>query len=327
MLLKAKLSNFLILFLSCPLIRALDSVQTVSQFGLGVWVENLAVRHNGQILAASLDPTLYQVDPADGSRTVVMEFPSPITGIAGITETLTDVFYVAVGNISNRTISAQPGTMSVWEVDLNQWNQGLGNDQFSRKIADFPEAEMLDGMTTLSAAEGIILITDPIGGAIWSMNVHTGARNKIQYPFMNPVDGQIPALGINGIKYAGGYLYCTSTDQQLFVRLAINAAGEPTGNPITIASEFGKPDDFALDNAGNAYVAVNANSLVLIKPNGDYMTLAGGNTTTELAGITGAQFGRTTYDQNTLFVSITGGSSNYFSGNFLLPGGISKVST
>ena len=325
MLLKFKSSDLLLLSVSCLLTWALDTVQTVSQFGLGYWVEDLAVRPNGQILAASLEPSLYQVDPLGGPPTTVLTFPPPITGIAGITETLPDVFYLAVGNISNRTISASPGTMSVWEVDLNKWYQDAEPDQFSKSVAEFPEAAMLDGMTTLNASEGLILITDPIGGAIWSLNVLTGAKTEYQYPFMKPLEGHIPALGINGIKYRDGYLYCTSTDQQLFVRLAFDAAGKPSGNPITIASGFGQPDDFALDGSGNAYVAVNADSLILIKPNGDYMTLAGGNTTTELAGITGAQFGRTPYDQNILYVSTTGGSSGYLTGDYQGPGGISKV--
>ncbi|KAJ5974817.1 hypothetical protein N7481_008524 [Penicillium waksmanii] len=325
MFFKSFSSYLLVLSLPYPLIWALDPVQSVSEIGLGIWVENLAVRYTGQILAASLEPSLYQIDPAGGPPTVLMNFPPPITGIAGITETLPDVFYLAVGNISNRTISASPGTMSVWEVDLNQWHPDLDPKYFARKVVDFPEATMLDGMTTLNAIEGLILITDPVGGAIWSLNVETGAKQNIQLPFMKSLDGHIPALGVNGIKYADGALYCTSTDQQLFVRLPIDALGVPTGSPITIASGFGQPDDFALDEANNAYVAVNANSLVLIQPNGDFRTLAGGDSSTALAGITGAKFGRNKHDQKILYVSKTGGSSSYFTGNFLVPGGISKV--
>lgn len=64
----------------------------------------------------------------------------------------------------------------------------------------------------------------------------------------------------------------------------------------------------------------HADSLLLNKPNGEHITLAGANTTTDLAGINGAQFGRTVFDQNTSVLSTTGGSSDFLSGDFVLPG-------
>lgn len=202
-----------------------------------------------------------------------------------------------------------------------------GKPTLVREIAKFPTAEYLDGMTTVNAASGLVEISDPGLGVVWSLNVNSGATSEIlSLSDMKSIAGDIPQLGVNGVHYTNGDLYYTSTDQQLFVRLPVSSiTGGAFGNPSVIASNFGQPDDFALDNVDNAYVAVNATALGFIQPNGAVTVLAGGPNTNTLPGITSAKFGRTPSDSEVLYIGATGGSFQYPTGDFTTPGALLKI--
>ena len=196
-----------------------------------------------------------------------------------------------------------------------------------KEIAKFPNAGYLDGMTTLNSASGLLEISDPALGLVWSLDVVNGAMSEaVNLPDMKSIAGNIPQLGVNGLHYTSGDLYYTSTDQQLFVSLSISpSTGAASGNPSVIASGFGMPDDFALDNVHNAYVAVNATALSFIQPDGLVTVLAGGPNNNTLPGITSAKFGRTLFDNEVLYIGTTGGSFQYPSGDFTTPGAILKI--
>jgi hypothetical protein len=89
-------------------------LRDVWQFPNGTFVENLAVRSNGQILATLLSvPELYQVDPIGGRHPqLIHRFPM-VTGLTGITEVEKDVFVVIAGNWSLKTFASTPGLYSM----------------------------------------------------------------------------------------------------------------------------------------------------------------------------------------------------------------------
>ena len=303
-------------------------VQVVSNIGLGVWIENIAVRVSGPILGVGLTPNLFQVNPLGDTKAVIVHtFPSPVTALLGLTEVTPDVFYVAAGNVTNTTVQVTPNTLSVWQVVMAGFTTQNGLSTPIRKIADFPDAGILDSMTTLNAAQGLVLIGDNYKGQVWLLNVYTGAKSVLlNMADMAPVAGDIPFIGINGIKYVNGNLYFTNTDQQLFVRLPLSTSGVVTGSAVVVNSAFGRPDDFTLDGVNNAFVALNSNSIGLLQPNGKATVLAGGSTSTALPGVTGAKFGRTATDSKVLYMGTTGGSYIYATTrNFTVPGGISKI--
>ena len=295
-------------------------VSTVVSYGLGAWVENFGVRASGKLLTVeNTSPILRQVNPLDNTAPVTV-YTFPVTSLLGITETRLDVFYVVAGNVSATTLAPIKGSFSVWEVDMGAFD-ATGKPSTVRKVADFPDATLLDGMTTVNADTGLILISDTEGGLIWSLNVNTGKIAQIlNLPNMKSVAGDIPAIGVNGLHYTNGILYYTSTDQQLLVRLAINSDGSAAGSPFTIAHNFGQPDDFGFDGVMNAYVAVNSTALALIQPNGAVTVLA-----SPLPGVTAAKFGRTPADSEILYLSTTGGSLGYATGTFTQPGGVLKI--
>lgn len=67
-------------------------VQILQEFPLGSWVENMAIRSNGQLLVTMLTvPDLYLIDPFTKDIALVASFPEVI-GLAAITEVTPDVF-------------------------------------------------------------------------------------------------------------------------------------------------------------------------------------------------------------------------------------------
>lgn len=301
-------------------------VHTVVDFGLGFWIENIRVRATGEILAVGpFSPTLYQVDPSLATPTKVAVHTFPVGGLVGITETTPDVFYVVTGNFSN-TLTPVPGSYAVWQVNMLGFST-TKKPALVTRVTSFPSAQELNGMTTVNSQLGLVEISDPALGLVWSLNVHTGAQSQvINLPNMKSIVGSTPTLGVNGIHYTNNTLYYTSTDQQLFVSLPISPLrGAATGGPRVIAGGFGRLDDFDLDDVANAYIAVNSTVLSFVQPNGQVRTLAGGGSSTAVSGITGAKFGRTSSDRKVLYMGTTGGSYQYVTGNFTSPGAILKM--
>lgn len=91
------------------------SITTVYQFPSPTWLENLAIRLNGETLVTVVNPAdLYIVDPRRTPATATLLYSFPDANAAsGITEITPEVFVVAAGNYSLATLAATPGSWSV----------------------------------------------------------------------------------------------------------------------------------------------------------------------------------------------------------------------
>ncbi|KAK7216619.1 hypothetical protein V2G26_004622 [Clonostachys chloroleuca] len=70
--------------------------RVVHQFPAPSWIENLAVRSNGQVLVTFISaPEVYLVDPSEPAKTVLIHKFSNVTAMSGIVEVENDKFYVA----------------------------------------------------------------------------------------------------------------------------------------------------------------------------------------------------------------------------------------
>jgi len=284
----------------------------IHQFPNGTWVENLAIRQNGQILVTVLSaPELYQVDPfhTNSPPTLIHRFPGAM-GLLGIVELQRDVFYVIAGNLSVVTLSTINGSYSVWKVEMGSGKVLDGTidpPAIVSKVVDIPEGVLLNGMAVLNKSRGLVVIGDAGAGQVFTLDVETGKYSKtIDDPTTKPT----PALqlGINGLKVRDGYLYYTSSAQAVFNRIPINGAdGSPAGPAEAVATSiFG--DDFSFDPAGNAYIAQNPlNTVSKVTGGGVVSIVAGSLNSTEVAGATATGFGRTPNDRSVLYVTTTGG--------------------
>src|SRR5690242_1041675 len=299
-----------------------SDVHTVHQFDRGTWVENVAIRDNGNLLVTLTDrPELHEIHPFNTASTMLVHSFAGYKSLLGITEARTGVFAVVVGNYSVSTGLVDPGAWSVWEVDYTAQAAPAIS-----KIVDLPDAGLLNGMTTLNKDNGIILVSDSVNGEVYRVDTLRGehALALKHELFLPPVNAAIP-IGINGIKYKEGSLYFVNTFGTSFGMVQIDPVyGKALGEPIIISNTtFG--DDFALGK-GSAFVAVNQkNTLVRVVADGTQVPVAGGTNSTLLPGLTSAAFGRTRDDDNVIYITTSGGISNPVNGVYTEGGKVVAV--
>ena len=313
-------------------IRAAKSPPTLTSihsFTPGTWLENLAVRANGQILATLLTtPQVYQVDPnpsAAHPSTLVHTFPDYL-GCLGIAELGSDIFYVVTGNFSISAVTSTPGSYSVWKLNMAGFTAG-GAPTTATKVADFPQSVFLNGMTTLQNGAGnTLLIADSGAGAVWSLNVKTGAVDKIiTDPLMAPTSGATLPVGINGLKVRDQSLYFSNTDQALIGKVDLNADGSAKGPAVTVVGNAPGADDFQFDPRGDIFIAGdNAVRFHGVSDGSSGPPLVVTNSSL-VVGSTAAEFGRLHGDLGSVYVTTNGGQAQYFSPQFTNPGRIVKV--
>lgn len=300
--------------------KANISTSPTWDFPLWTWVENLAVRSNGQILATVLqpDPTLWQIDPLKTQKQG--QKPTPIhswpdkTALLGIGEIEPDAFAVVAADVTLVPEVAQTSA-EIWRVDLREDSQEKPSVSL---IARIPEARFLNGLTVLpknpssddSDRGSTILVADSILGAVWAVDPRSGSYAPIiqDSTMMGPLPNGGPgggSLGINGLHVFGGYLYFSNTSRRTFVRVPIDGAtGKPRG-PFEIVANLTdvQPDDFALDREGNAYIA-GSDKVTRVSPDGEVSVVTDASA---VFGCTSAAWGRSLSDSSTLYVTAHGG--------------------
>ena len=316
-------------FVHCSIAARQDAATTPSvkvtdiwDFPLGTWVENLAIRSNGQILATLFNaPEVYQVDPTKKTpATLVHKFPNYL-GCRGINELKPDIFYISVGNLSATVRTGGVGSYSVWRLDMNGYRPG-GATPTAHKVADFPTSQYLNGMVPHSPSSTLLLIADSRVGVLFTLDVASGAvKEAIMDPLMAPTATGID-VGINGVKVRHGHLYFTNTDQALLAKEALNAQGGPAAKAKAIASNLTALDDFQFDCLGNQFIAGN-NELRYRPAAGGAVTVL--STSGLLNGSTAVQFGRLESDRKSAYVSTSGGKPQYVTKVYTTPGRIVRV--
>ena len=313
------LENFPITARQGAAAKSASTVTEIWNFPVGTWVENLTVRSNGQILCTLLNtPEVYQVDPTlKTPATLVYKF-SDYLGCLGITELGNDIFYLVVGNLSLATISTTPGSYSIWKLDMNGYKPGRNPPSVS-KVADFLESQFFNGITSFNDH---ILIADSDAGALFTLNVITGATDEaILDPLMAPTPtGEV--AGINGVKTRNGDLFFTNTDQTLFAEESINAQGDSTARAMTVTSGLTAADDFQFDLLGNQFFAGNDELRFRSVDGGAVRVLSNSGL---LNGSTAVEFGRLKSDSNSAYVSTNGGATQFETHTFTQPGRIVRV--
>lgn len=285
-------------------------VQIIHEFPHNTWVENLAVRSNGKVLVTLVtSPDLYQIDPfAPNSAPILVHHFSDYVSLSGITETTTDIFYVVCSKTSSTTKPIPTDAYDIYEVDVRH---GASN-AIVTKNANVPNARFLNGMTTLRAYEGIILIADSFAGLLYRLNTHTKqVAIAIDDPTMKTPPTSKTPFGINGVKIRDGFLYFTNTAQGSLVKIPISSIDGTATGPAVVLTTNAKGDDFILDRAGDAFIAENSlNNLAFLGYQGGNVTVLTGAPLTDptvLAGPTACAFGRRHGDRRSLYITTTGG--------------------
>ncbi|KAH8646166.1 hypothetical protein BX600DRAFT_477227 [Xylariales sp. PMI_506] len=303
-----------------------STIRQLAQFPNDTWIENIDVRANGKVLVTLFtSPELYQIDPSQHDATPVLVARIPeVLGVLGIAEIEPDVFAITGGNLSYATEIITPESFSVWRADF----RGQQDTAVVSKIADMPNATILNGMTTVRDGSEFVLIADSVGGVIWRLNLETAAYDVIlndttTQPTAYYLDG---GWGANGVHTLDGYLYYTNTNLG-FYRVPIHDDGTVAGDVENLA-EFIRGDDFTFDQHGNAIIARGAVDLIdKVTPAGVVIDLEYTNpdALVLIEGNTAVHFGRTRYDASTIYVSTNGGMSGLVNGTYVQGGRILAI--
>ncbi|KAG8631679.1 hypothetical protein KVT40_000819 [Elsinoe batatas] len=270
-------------------------LQTIFQFPGRHWIENLAVRRNGDVLANDLgqyrtylvDPTQLGVEPK-----TLYQFPQGTT-LTGIAEVEDDIFYVSAQQGDVYTFTFQPNASAIYKLDLR--SHARTHKPLVIKVVDIPSAQFLNGMTLLNRHEGTLLLSDSQQGVIYRLNTRTSQFEiVVDDPYLKG-PSTFPGFGVNGIRVSGNHLYIANVGFGRVARAPISLrTGRLTG-PITIVSDqVSFADDFAVNERdGSVFLARNtARTLSRVFLDDRVETVAGNANSTELIGPVTAVFGR-----------------------------------
>jgi hypothetical protein len=290
------------LILSLATLNPLTSaatVQTIYQFPPGTWVENIAVRSNGNLLVVLFSaPQVHEIDLSATPITarLVASFASK-SGIQGIVETEADIFAVMPFDSSS---------YSLWTI-----NATSGDTE--EVIPVVPDVGVLNGLTKVS--NDVLLAADTKFGAIVRLDVAEKSSSVAVKD--NTMIGLPLNLGggINGIRARrtgnSTMVYFTNFLKATLNRFSINPTDFTLASPIaTIASNLGLLDDLAIGahEGDPSYVMQYIlGAIAEVHDDGTWQPLVQG-----LDYPTSAQFGRTEGDKDVLYVSSSGNPVGLF---------------
>lgn len=180
---------------------------------------------------------------------------------------------------------------------------------FVKKVSDFPDGQLLNGLGLLSKEKGLVYITDSFAGVVLLLNVYTGENHvAINDTLTQPAtEGGVGANGVH-VSPDSKYLYFTNTDRKILARVLINSNGSAIGLAQTIASDI-PVDDFTFDRYGDVILALNSNNEIgkIDVETGNLTVLAGNLNSTLLEDPTMVAFGRRKEDRTCVYVSRNGG--------------------
>jgi len=197
----------------------------IHEFPSPSWIENIAIRENGDLLVTSLSsPSVFLVDRFSRQPPVLVTTIPQATGVAGIAELENDVFYVAAGNLTG--LAPVQGSSAVWKVDLRSSNdENCGNSSTAAKtelVTSIPDAIFLNGVCRLSSTDDSkLLISDSILGSIFLVEV---AAKTYTISMTDPAlsaNGSTTGLaaGVNGIHVHGSDLFFMNLANATFFKV------------------------------------------------------------------------------------------------------------
>ncbi|KAF5005045.1 hypothetical protein FDECE_8461 [Fusarium decemcellulare] len=309
----------LIAFPALALTHSLTA-KTLSQLPVGTWLENVAIRSNGDLLVTELWPsaTVYTIpNPAvcGAGLEELVTIPS-ITGLLGIAEVPKSPgkpeTFVVIGSKATALSHLTPGTFEAWALEFHykRHQPKVKVRQISNMTKD---STFLNGVVALPGGSDAVLISDSVAGFVGRLDLFTGIfdTSTFVFPEMAPISAG--AFGINGIKIRNSQLYFTNSNAVKIYRIAITGAGYPVkGAKPKLVADLSKGvsflDDFEFDVKGNIYAASNFdNSIVFVDvETGKWKTIVGGIHKMTVAGSTAIAFAHGKKEKNTFYVSTSG---------------------
>jgi putative intracellular protease/amidase len=264
--------------------EAIASAQTIAEFPVHTFLENIAINTQGTIFITSYEEgKIYRILP-NGDRT---EFASIDGNIAGI----------AIDRAGNVLIASSVNGKipTIFRIDPTGT---------AESIVTLPEAIFLNGMTHLQGDH--FLVADSYKGAIWDVDITAKtAQIWIRDNLLARSDTRNPFPAVNGIKIYQDAVFASNTQRQLLIRIPLGKNSTPKAPEVFLTNV--NLDDFAFDIQGNLYGTTHVyNSVIRITPDKQITIIA--KAEQGVTGSTALAFGRAS-DQTSLYVTTNGGMS------------------
>ncbi len=289
----------------------------VGEFPEHFFLENLAVRADGSMLVTVANrkelwfvPTPGDALPVEPAHLHTFEFNASF-----VVEWKPDRFLLGVADVYATKESR------LYELDLTGWSPG--SPVSPRLVLKFPEPKVgLNGGCMIAPD---VLLAAGMAGLIWRIDLgddgNASARVWLQHDTMKNRPGEMKPEqpGTNGVQFnrKTGYLYYTTTSQQMLLRVQVDpATQDAAGLPVFIAG--GREwDDFLIDEDGGVAYATthreNTIDRVRLAPDGnrDGRTVIAGDPFTEtLVGPSAGAWSRTEGEKGRVaFFSSDGGTA------------------
>jgi hypothetical protein len=308
-------------------------VRDVYQFDTDTWIENLAVRPNGDLLLIvdedinnPVHPVaLYQLaNPTSPQPELSLVYSfNPLGTILGIAEIQPEVYAVLAENFTG-SFEAVPGTVRLYTFD---YNNGDDADPIVTEVIPLLPNSTIgpDGIAALPGQPDTVLVADMYASLVWAVDITTGGTTVFaQTPEMAEAYN-FTHMGINGLRVGQDeYLYFTNSDLKSVYRLPLDLENcgseaapelqhaELVANLTDVSPVF--IDDFTIGKDGTVWVTSGGpgNMVVAVRPDGrggfqEPVVAAGAPNSNALNGGVGAAFGRSPSDRDTLYVVTNGG--------------------
>ncbi|KAH6887766.1 hypothetical protein B0T10DRAFT_490303 [Thelonectria olida] len=315
-------ANSLLLAAVLPVLSLAKSLPgtVLDQLPHGTWLENIAARPNGDLLATQMWPSaiVYTIKKPTGPTHKIEELVSipEIQSIYGIDQVPKgrhgkETYIVVGGNSSNIGVPVI-GTFSAFAIEF-----GCETSKPKvKRISNFnTKSAFLNGVTAIPGVSKAVLVADSANGFVGYLDLKSGKwdTSAFVFPEMAPKPNATLPVGVNGIRAYNGYLYFSNSFAVSIYRIPITPSGYPVkGAKPKLVSDFSDKavfvDDFAIDTEGNIWAASNFdNKVVYINTKtGTSKVVVGGDNEMIVAGDTAVAFGRGKYDKDFLYVATSG---------------------
>ena len=289
----------------------------VAEFPEHFFLENLAVRADGSMLITVTNRKELWFAPPPGEALPVkpvllftFEF-----NLGFVVEWKPERFLVAVADVYDTHESR------LYELDLTGWTPGAS--VAPRRMLEFPKPWV--GLNGGCLVAPNVLLAAGMANLIWRVDLgedaSAAARIWLQHDNMKNRPGEMKPEqpGTNGVQFdhKTGYLYYTTTSQQMLLRVKVDpATQDPVGLPEFVAG--GREwDDLLIDeDAGVAYATThreNTIDRVRLAPDGNRegrTVIAGDPFTETLVGPSAGAWGRLSGDKGRIaYFSSDGGTA------------------
>lgn len=235
----------------------------VAEFPEHFFLENMAVRADGSMLITVQNrrEVWYLPPPVEAGSVAPALLHAFDFNTAFVVEWRPDIFLLGVADVY-KTHEAR-----LYRIDLRGWTSGRPIEP--RLVLEFPKPWIgLNGGCMIAPN---VLLAAGMANLIWRVDLaedgSATARPWLEHDTMKnrPGEKKPEQPGTNGVKYAQrtGYLYYTTTSQQLMLRVKVDPNSlDPADLPEFIAG--GRQwDDFLIDeDAGIAYVTTHRENTI-----------------------------------------------------------------